>query len=103
MALLVAVLAGIGKALAVARLQAEADSDARVLARQEATCDSTRTITLDDVDRGAADRGLSASVSRLPAGRFAQTVDVELPPPLALLGLHPRAVLVMAYEPGCGG
>ena len=100
-ALLAVVLAGIGKAMALARLQAEAENDVRAVARQAAACDETRPQTLAILGPDAVARGVVATITPVSSGRILARVDVPASGPLAALGFHPHAEMVMDLEPGC--
>lgn len=100
-ALLVVVLGGIGKAMALARLQAEAENDVRAVARQAAACDDTRSQTAAMLGPDAVARGVVATVTPVSSGRILARVEVRADGPLAALGFRPHAEMLMTLEPGC--
>lgn len=100
--LLLLLAAGIERAVAVWRLEGAAESDARVLARQEAVCDGTRPFSLAQVDPAAARGGGWVSRLPLPGGLFDETVHLPLRGLLpGALGREATATVRMAYESGC--
>ncbi|HEY6378989.1 MAG TPA: hypothetical protein VI316_07395 [Candidatus Dormibacteraeota bacterium] len=100
-ALLVVVLAGVSKVMALARLQAEAENDVRAVAREAVVCDQTTRPSLDALDPDAHARGGVATVIPLAPGRILARVDIPAGGPLGALGFHPHAELAMSLEPGC--
>ena len=91
------------QAIALMRLQAVAENDARALARLAALCDATRPATLSSIDPGNADPPSSWTVDR-SSGLVAVTVvlrPVVMLPVIDSLGWQPRAHVVMAQERGC--
>jgi hypothetical protein len=88
--------------MALARLQAEAENDVRAIARQAVVCDDTHPQRiLDILGPDAARRGVVATLTLLDQGRIQARVDVPAGGPLAAIGFHPHAELVMRLEPGC--
>jgi hypothetical protein len=91
------------QAIALMRLQAVAENDARALARLAALCDATRPATLSTVDPGNADPPSSWTLDR-GSGLVAVTVvlrPVAMLPVIDSLAWQPRARVVMAQERGC--
>ena len=91
------------QAVALMRLQAVAENDARALARLAALCDATHPATLSTIDPGNADPPSTWTLER-GSGLVAVTVvlrPVVMLPVIDSLGWQPRAHVVMAQERGC--
>ena len=91
------------QAIALMRLQAVAENDARALARLAALCDATRPATLSTIDPSNADPPSAWTLER-SGGLVAVTVvlrPVVMLPVIDSLAWQPRAHVVMAQERGC--
>lgn len=104
LAMMLALLVVAVQAVALLRLQAAAEIDARGVARLAAECAPAHPPTLDAVDPSGAGGG----VLRLRRDGGTVTAEVSLAPrPLAgviaLLQWRPTAAVTMAQEPACAG
>jgi hypothetical protein len=91
------------QAIALMRLQAVAENDARALARLAALCDATHPATLSSVDPDNGDPPSTWTVDR-SNGLVSATVvlrPVVMLPVINRLAWQPRAHVVMAAERGC--
>jgi hypothetical protein len=91
------------QAIALMRLQAVAENDARALARLAALCDATHPATLSSVDPDNGDPPSTWNIDRSGPLVAATVVlrPVAMLPVINGLTWQPRAHVVMAREQGC--